>query len=130
MSATLQGAAYYMPLPPAEKMLLLALADHCNDDGVGAWPGNERLATKTSYSVRNVQRILGRLESAGLIARVAHASGGRGFAVEWALNMEVIYTTARANGWTEPPIDRVTPRSTTCSRHGRRSGARYDGGLA
>ena len=100
MSATLQGATYYLPLPKGEKLLLCALADHANDDGAGVYPGNERLATKTSDSVRNVQRLLRSLERAQLIARVAHAEGGRGRAVEWAINAPFIYNVARANGWT------------------------------
>lgn len=101
MSATLQGAAYYMPIGRAEKLTLCAMADHANDDGVGVWPGNTKLATKTSQSVRNLQRHLRALERAGLIARVKNPSGGRGLAVEWEINADLIYAVARANGWTQ-----------------------------
>ena len=100
MSATLQGATYYVPIPKNEKFVLAALADHANDDGGGVYPGNELIALKTSDSVRNVQRLLATLEEAGLIARVRYARGGRGHAVEWAVNAPLVYEVARANGWT------------------------------
>lgn len=108
MSATLQGAAYYLPIGRAEKLTLCAMADHANDDGDGVWPGNTKLARKTSQSVRNLQRHLRSLQRAGLIAPVKHAQGGRGFAVEWAINADLVYAVARANGWTQR-----TRRTTT-----------------
>ena len=101
MSATLQGACYYLRLGGPEKHLLGAMADHANDDGLGVWPGNELLAQKTSRSVRTVQRLLKLLEAADLIARVAHPAGGRGHSVEWALNAPAIYEAAREEGWTQ-----------------------------
>ncbi len=100
MSAALLGAVFYLPVPKPEKLLLAALADHATDDGSGVYPGNERLAVKTSDTVRNVQRLLHMLEAAGIIARVAYAEGGRGRAVEWAINAPLVYAAARANGWT------------------------------
>lgn len=101
MSATLQGAAYYLPIGRAEKLTLCAMADHANDDGAGVWPGNTKLATKTSQSVRNLQRHLRALQRAGLIAPVKNPQGGRGLAVEWEINADLVYAVARANGWTQ-----------------------------
>lgn len=39
------------------RLLLLAIADHANDDGTGAWPSVSALAHKTHISERNVQRL-------------------------------------------------------------------------
>lgn len=49
-------------------LVLLALADHANDDGV-CWPSVARLATRVRTSERHVQRILGNLEQAGWLTR-------------------------------------------------------------
>lgn len=99
MSATLTGAAFYLPIPKAEKLLLVAMADHANDDGAGVYPGNRRLQTKTSDSERNVRRLLRRLEDLNLITAVANPGGGRGLTTEYALNAALIHNLARANGW-------------------------------
>lgn len=99
MSATLMGAVFYLPLPKPEKMLLLALADHANDEGTSIYPGVNRLAVKTSDSVRNIKRLLRALEQRNVIAPVAHAKGGRGHATEWAINIRWVFEEARTAGW-------------------------------
>lgn len=45
-------------------LLLLAISDHCDDDGV-CWPGIERLAFKTRISYRQAERNIKKLESRG-----------------------------------------------------------------
>ena len=74
-----------LDLPTVEKLVLLALADHADDDGRSAYPSVARLAYKTSLTPRSVQRVLRRLEDQNLIVAVAHASGGRGKATEYAI---------------------------------------------
>lgn len=56
-------------------LLLLALADHANEQGV-CWPKVETLAEKARLSVRQTQRYLAELEDAGYIRR--DTKGGRG----------------------------------------------------
>lgn len=60
--------AFDQPLPPGEKLLLLALADHA-DEKWSCFPGQESLATKTTSSVSTVRRTLVKLEDRGLISR-------------------------------------------------------------
>lgn len=48
-------------------LLLLAIADHCADDGTGAYPSITRLCRKTRMSTRTVQRALARLEEEGML---------------------------------------------------------------
>lgn len=62
-------------LAGAELLLLLALADHANSDGV-CWPAVEKLAAMARVSTRQAQRYLARLEAAGYLRR--DTTGGRG----------------------------------------------------
>lgn len=47
------------------KFVLLALADHCNDEGEGAYPGVKRICKKTSMSTQTVCNALNALRSNG-----------------------------------------------------------------
>lgn len=50
------------------KLVLLAIADNANDDGV-AWPGLGHLARKTNLTERGVMKIIDRIEEAGWLER-------------------------------------------------------------
>jgi Helix-turn-helix domain len=54
------------PHKGSELLLLLAVADNANDDGV-AWPSQETLAAKTRLSVRQVRRLTDLLVKAGAL---------------------------------------------------------------
>src|SRR6266498_5362805 len=47
------------------KFVLLALADHCNDEGEGAYPGVKRICKKTSMSTSTVCNALNALRNNG-----------------------------------------------------------------
>jgi helix-turn-helix protein len=71
MSARYLSWAFSQPVkPPARKLVLVALADAANDDGV-CWPGQLRLGEKCSCSERAVRNHLHALQEAGLIEREA-----------------------------------------------------------
>ena len=46
-----------LELQPNKKFILLAYADHANDNGESIFPSNETVAKKTGTSVRTVQRL-------------------------------------------------------------------------
>lgn len=50
-----------------QKLVLLALADHANDDG-HCWPGMKRIADKCAMSARQVSSHVANLEKAGLVS--------------------------------------------------------------
>ena len=61
------------PREAADRLCLLALADHANEKGF-CWPSQARLGRKCGVSKRAIQYTLGRLEAGGYI-RVEHRSG-------------------------------------------------------
>ncbi|MDP9428494.1 MAG: helix-turn-helix domain-containing protein [Actinomycetota bacterium] len=60
----------------ADRLLLLAIADHAGNDGDDAWPSVPTLARKTGFSERSVQRGVARLEAGGHLA--VERGDGRG----------------------------------------------------
>lgn len=74
MSVEVMGVAWYVSgLTPAQKAVLVALADHANPDGRNIYPSVNRITYKTSYSERTVRRALKDLRDTGLI-KVARKS--------------------------------------------------------
>jgi hypothetical protein len=74
MSIALMSIAWRMAMPATDKMVLLALADAANDDGVTWLPingraGKQGLIQKTSLGERCIQLCIRRLESAGHLTR-------------------------------------------------------------
>lgn len=54
-------------LPQGQKFVLLAMADHANDEGRNAYPSIARLAERCSVDQRTVQRTLRALEASGYL---------------------------------------------------------------
>lgn len=88
MSVKIMSQIWELDIDHSEMIVLLAMADHADDDGQNCYPSNSYLAWKTGYSDRQVRRVLRTLESIGIITRVAHEEGGRGLATEYRLNPE------------------------------------------
>lgn len=66
MSIVAMNWVWAQRLAPAPKMVLLALADAADDEGV-CWPSVPTLAEKCSISTRTVRRILQELSAKGLL---------------------------------------------------------------
>jgi hypothetical protein len=67
MSIKLMNAAFVVDMRPADKLVLLALADNASDEGV-AYPSERTLAIKSSQSERSVRRVIGRLIGEGHVS--------------------------------------------------------------
>src|SRR5712692_11471537 len=61
------GAVFDLRIPPTEKLVLLAMADHAREDGTSCYPSINRLAKKTSLSKRGTQKVVHRLVAVGLV---------------------------------------------------------------
>lgn len=104
MSVRVQSHVWDLDLPTTEKMVLLILADHADDEGQNAWPSVARIARKASISERQVQRILRSLCDSGFIAVERQAGGSR----EQREDRRPNRYTIRMDGVTS-----VTPRSSS-----------------
>ena len=69
MSVRALGAVWRVECAPLHKFLLLALADHANDETFDCWPSLTHLAKKTGMNRSTITRTLNALEEAGFIAR-------------------------------------------------------------
>lgn len=49
------------------KLVALAMADHCNSEGEGIYPGNDKLAKKTSLSERTIIKTKDAMTQANLL---------------------------------------------------------------
>jgi hypothetical protein len=67
MSVRLMGTVFYLDIDPSEKLVLLAMADHADDDGTKCFPSVARLSLKTSFSRRGVQKVIARLTKKGFL---------------------------------------------------------------
>jgi hypothetical protein len=77
MSGKLMGQVYGLVLTRSERDVLLALADHADDDGRNARPGVGFIAWKTELSTRQVERSLLSLRKKSIIARISGGGNGR-----------------------------------------------------
>ena len=88
MSVRVMSGVWEVDLDHGAQGLLLALADHADDDGRRCYPSVPYLAWKTGYSDSQVRRIMKQLRESGLIVPVANENGGRGNPVEYVIYLE------------------------------------------
>jgi hypothetical protein len=88
MSIRLMALVWEYQFTRPEQSIMLALADHAQDDGSNVFPSVARIAWKTDYSDRQVQRIMRDLETKGILVAVKHVDGGRGHATEYRILLE------------------------------------------
>ena len=88
MSVRVMSGVWEVDLDHGAQGLLLALADHADDDGRRCYPSVPYLAWKTGYSESQVRRIMKQLRESGLIVSVANENGGRGNPVEYVIHLE------------------------------------------
>ena len=68
MSVKIMSQVWPLPLTSTQKLVLLALADNCNDRGE-CYPSISNLSEKTGLSDRGVQKVISELEKMGFVSR-------------------------------------------------------------
>ena len=66
MSIRLMNLAWQVQLTSTQKLVLIAMADWSNDEGI-CWPSIAKLASKTSLSERGLRMVIRSLEDLGLV---------------------------------------------------------------
>ena len=97
MSVKVMAYVWETDLKGPQKLMLLAIADHCNDDGESAFPGLERLAMKGSVTIRSAQRTIMNLEESGEL-HVEERAGIRTSTGQWTNRYTLIGYKAKALG--------------------------------
>lgn len=90
MSIRLMAHVWTRQLSHGEQSVLLAMADHANDDGGDCFPSMAYLAWKTDYTKRQVQNIVHAMVKKRFLLVVAHEQGGRGLATEYQIDLNAI----------------------------------------
>lgn len=76
LSIKLMTLVWEIPMgTPAEKLVLLKLADHSNDDGTSVRPSKLKLAEKCCLDRRTVQRAMEKFEEQKILVLVAEVTG-------------------------------------------------------
>lgn len=101
-----------LPLTPAEKLVLLALADCANDEGE-AWPSIATLCRKTNAAERTVQRSIRALEEAGHLRTVKVTGKGNRYRITPATVTPLSESHPRQNDTTPPSQCHPTPATVT-----------------
>ena len=86
MSIKLMSKAWELDLSQGEKLVLLALCDHANDDGV-CYPSQSFLARKCSMSDRSVINQIKRLESCGILTSERRQKAGSRQSNSYTINL-------------------------------------------
>lgn len=74
MSIKLMAQVWEKEFSHSEQAVLLAMADYADDNGSNCYPSYDRLAWKTGYSARQVQRIIKGLVTQGVLLIVKPAT--------------------------------------------------------
>ena len=101
MSVKIMSQVWELDLPHNAQSIFLALADHADDDGY-CYPSVGRLAWKTGYGVRQVQRTLKDLRDQKLAVPTGSVTGGR--------HNTVVYKLDPSAGKQKPPFRPRTER--------------------
>ena len=76
------------PEDAVDSSVLVALANHCDDDGRSCFPSVERVARMVRRSQRTVERSIAALEAGGWIQ--VERGGGRGVFSSYTINVEML----------------------------------------
>lgn len=87
MSIRLMSNAWDTNIPMAQKMVLLALCDHANDDGE-CWPSQDKLAGKCSTTERTIGRHAGWLVKHGFITAYRRQTGRKRLSDHYKIHLE------------------------------------------
>ncbi len=111
MSIKVMSWVWEQDLPPLDKIVLMAIADHADDDGY-AWPGMKRIAEKCSMEKRTVQRHVERLQEQQLL-KVESRQRNDGSSSSNGYTVVMNGTKEEGVAESHPPMAQMTPPPVT-----------------
>lgn len=114
------AAAWSVQVPPSEKLVLLALADHAGDETFSCWPSLTHLAKKTGLNRRTVTRLIGSLERQMLIGRIHRGQRSTKYQLNVANWGHDDTRGDMSLGAESPPARGTTPLAVGAQCHGGR----------
>jgi hypothetical protein len=94
VSVKVMSQVWEAVLPTTEKMVLLVIADHSDDDGKNAWPSIPTIARRASISDRHARRIVAELTNLGLLWVSKQAGGTKNMRDDRRPNLYAINVNA------------------------------------
>jgi len=107
MSIKVMSWVWEQDLPPLDKIVLMAIADHADDDGY-AWPGMKRIAEKCSMEKRTVQRHVEKLQEQQLL-KVESRQRNDGSSSSNGYTVVMNGTNREGVAESHPPMSGMTP---------------------
>jgi DNA-binding transcriptional ArsR family regulator len=104
MSVKLMARAWEMELPQGKKLLLLALCDHANDDGV-CYPSQEKLMQKCGIGQTTLTNHIKWFEHAGLLTRMRRQKGRSRRSDLYQINLEICREPSKSEPSKSEPSD-------------------------
>ena len=121
MSVKIMSWVWEQDIPTTKKMLLLAIADHSDDDGDNSWPSKHLLAKKVNVTEGQIRRLLRELETDGWIHTSLRSGGSNRVSPDRRPNLyQILLTRGRMDA---PSGNSVVMRSDERGR----TGAPYGG---
>lgn len=95
MSNKVQGLVWDVTFPTqAQKLIMLKLADHANDEGGSIWPSKSKVAEKVGCSESTVQLVLKVFRDCGLLHVLEPGGAGPRSTTKYAINLPLLQAIA------------------------------------
>ena len=97
MSFRIMAKVFDTDLPATEKFVLLAIANFVNDERGYAWPSQETLASKTSFSRQTVSKAIKKLQQKGILISQRRSEKGKSTSNLYRINHVALADTQTNN---------------------------------
>ena len=87
MSVKVMAQVWELNLPTTKKLVLLALADHANDQGEKVYPSVARVAWKSGLSIRQTRRVMAQLRDVDHLLVLVREGDGRGHPNQYRIDL-------------------------------------------
>lgn len=97
MSFRIMAEVFETDLPATEKFVLLAIANFVDDEKGYAWPSQETLASKTSFSRQTVSKAIKKLQQKGILISQRRSEKGKSTSNLYRINRVALVDTQANN---------------------------------